>query len=65
MLASWNFDKASNKARSFIAKNLGSVDQRAAKLLAHTVWFEQLSRHPAHSGWAQNIYRGALSKWDT
>ena len=30
----------------------------------HTVWFEQISRLPAHSGRAQNITRDALPKRD-
>ena len=34
LLSSWNFDTAFKKFRSFDAKNLGSVDLRAAELLA-------------------------------
>ena len=34
LLFSWNFDTVFKKFRSFDAKNLGSVGQRAAKLLA-------------------------------
>ena len=34
LLSSWNFDKVFKKIRSFDAENLGSVDLRAAKLLA-------------------------------
>ena len=34
LLSSWNFDTVFKKIRSFDAKNLGSVGQRPAKLLA-------------------------------
>ena len=34
LLSSWNFDTVFKKIRSFDAENLGSVSQRALKLLA-------------------------------
>ena len=34
LLSSWNFETVFKKIRSFDAENLGSVGQRAAKLLA-------------------------------
>ena len=34
LLSSWDFDTVFKKIRSFDAKNLGSVDWRATKLLA-------------------------------
>ena len=36
--ASLNFDTLYNRFRSFNARNMGSVDQRAAKLLAIKLW---------------------------
>ena len=36
--ASWNFDTLYNGFRSFNDRNMGSVDQRAAKLLAIKLW---------------------------
>ena len=38
LLASWNFDTVLKRFRSFNAKNLGSVGQRAAKLPAIKLW---------------------------
>ena len=38
LLASWTFYTVENEFRSFTAKNLGSVGQRAAKLLAIKLW---------------------------
>ena len=38
LLASWNFDKVWKGLRSFYAENLGSVGQRAAKLLTIKLW---------------------------
>ena len=40
MLASWTFYRVLKGFRSFIAENLGSVSQRAAKLQAVKVWGE-------------------------
>ena len=38
LLASWTLYTVENRFRSFTAKNLGSVGQRAAKLLAIKLW---------------------------
>ena len=38
MVASWTFDSIINGFRSFDSENLGSVGQRAAKLLAIKLW---------------------------
>ena len=38
LLASWTLDKISKWVRSFNAENLGSVDQRAAKIPSVKLW---------------------------
>ena len=52
LLSSWNFDTVFKKIRSFDAENLGSVDLRAAKLLAVKVgdFKKSLPPEPGMSG---------------
>ena len=55
LLASWTFGTVEKGFRSFFSKNLGSVGQRAAKLLAIKLWewFD-----PERSRiWAEGAYR--------
>ena len=59
LLFSWNFDTVFKKIRSFDAENLGSVDLRAAKLLAVKVGdlkkksASQPLPHPNQSAWVR------------
>ena len=54
MLASWTFDTVEKKFRSFIAENLGSVGQRAAKLLAIKLWeWFEFARDQIRADWLE------------
>ena len=73
LLSSWNFDTVFKKIRSFDAKNLNSVDLRAAKLLAVKVGDLKKSLLPdpgptrtsrvcAESNHSQNLMAGNFLK---
>ena len=69
LLASWTFDTVVKGIRSFIAENLGSVGQRAAKLLAIKLWelfdFARIRDH-LRSNHSQSLMAGNFAAlWPT
>ena len=74
--ASWNFDTLYNGFRSFNDRNMGSVGQRAAKLLAIKLWewfdpgttrtraeWYECSRGRMHTDWFQEFFSNNSLFW--